>query len=182
VMPVAEPDRIVLEIGERHVTAAELDTAPVDRVALVLADVGARLLLSDLPRGRSTALPVAHPMRDARAAARRRALVTAYLRRFGEDARSLPPAFQALRPAGRGDGAEARSAEWRWSRGQGRSGTTPRIHPASMSTRAVVSGLEWGQSGPVLSVDTSSGGPAVGVVKYGAPESYRQALVSGAGR
>jgi len=108
-MPVAEPDRIVLEIGERHVTAAELDTAPVDRVALVLADVGARLLLSDLLRGRSTALPVAHPMRDARAAARRRALVTAYLRRFGEDARSLPPAFQALRPARR-ETAQKRAA------------------------------------------------------------------------
>lgn len=63
----------------------------------------------------------------------------------------------------------------------GRSVTTVLIQLVLMSTRAVVSGVVWGQSGPLLSVETSNGTPPVGVVKYGAPESYMQALVLRAG-
>jgi len=59
--------------------------------------------------------------------------------------------------------------------------TTVLIQLVLMSTRAVVSGVVWGQFGPLLSVETSNGTPPAGVVKYGAPESYRQALVSRAG-
>ena len=60
----------------------------------------------------------------------------------------------------------------------GRSVTTVLIQLTIGSTRAVVSGVVCGQLGPVLSTDTSSGAPVEGRVKYGAPESYRQALVS----
>jgi len=112
---MSEPERVVLEIGERHVTARELDLAverlatrlvrdlvtdeashpavglrtegaeelmtaildvqraglisvpldpgaPLARVALVLADVGARLLLSDVPGDAALPIPVAHPL------------------------------------------------------------------------------------------------------------------------
>ena len=45
------------------------------------------------------------------------------------------------------------------------SGTMVLIHAVMVSTRAVVSALVCGQSGPVLSVDTSSGGAPAGVVK-----------------
>ena len=62
----------------------------------------------------------------------------------------------------------------------GRSGTMVLIHLVMVSARAVVSGLVCGQSGPLLSTETSCGAARLGVVKYGAPESYRQALVSAA--
>lgn len=39
--------------------------APLDRVAMVLADVGARLLLSDLPGEAALPVPVAHPLQHA---------------------------------------------------------------------------------------------------------------------
>src|SRR5690348_17246800 len=55
------------------------------------------------------------------------------------------------------------------------------IQEITVSTRAVVSTWECGQPGPVLSTDTSCATPSAGSVKYGAPESYRQALVSGCG-
>lgn len=47
----------------------------------------------------------------------------------------------------------------------GRSGTMVLIHLVMVSTRAVVSTLVCGQSGPLLSVATSSGAPRLGVVK-----------------
>lgn len=114
-LALSEPERVVLEIGERHVTASELDlaverlatrlvrdlvtddadhpavglrtegaeelmtailavqraglisvpldpNAPLNRVELVLADVGAQLLLSDLPGDDVLPVSVAHPL------------------------------------------------------------------------------------------------------------------------
>ena len=51
-----------------------------------------------------------------------------------------------------------------------------------MSTRDVVSSVVCGHGGPVLSTATSASLPRCVVVKYGAPESYKQALVSLDGR
>ena len=48
---------------------------------------------------------------------------------------------------------------------------------ALVSTRAVVSIAACGQAGPSLSTDTRYASPARVWKKYGAPESYRQALV-----
>ena len=59
--------------------------------------------------------------------------------------------------------------------GRGRSRTQLRMKLSWLSTRAVVSGDVCGQLGPLDSVKTNSG--VAPVVKYGAPESYRQALV-----
>src|SRR5688500_3263466 len=50
-----------------------------------------------------------------------------------------------------------------------------------LSTREVRSTRACGQDGPPLSTDTRVGWPALCSMKYGAPESYGQALVLGAG-
>src|SRR6266480_3507473 len=56
-----------------------------------------------------------------------------------------------------------------------------RIQSAMVSTREVVSSWSCGQSGPSCSTATSSGAWWSRSRKYGAPESYRQALVVGSG-
>src|SRR5436305_1590148 len=55
------------------------------------------------------------------------------------------------------------------------------IQSAATSTRAVVSSCECGQVGPVLSTATRNCCPCRPWRKYGAPESYTQALVSACG-
>lgn len=51
-----------------------------------------------------------------------------------------------------------------------------------LSTLELVSTWSCGQPGPVLSIETSCGAPFLDWEKYGAPESYVQALVVDRGR
>jgi len=61
-----------------------------------------------------------------------------------------------------GLGHRSSTPQW-WA--HGRSATIVVIHLVMVSTRAVVSALVCGQSGPVLSVETSCGAAPTGVVK-----------------